>query len=141
MFLKENNLGTTRFLSACLQTALLLMSVFHTGISSVKADVRCYCNLPVCVTSGYMCKSSLGICVSDFFDYSGDLWRSRHACLELISKNSQEMAPLECPDSDPELEKRTYPTRLCCQEDMCNYFRNVVDSQDPIYRLNHSYMT
>ncbi|KFM72970.1 BMP and activin membrane-bound inhibitor-like protein, partial [Stegodyphus mimosarum] len=88
-----------------------------------------------------MCKSSLGVCVSDFFGYSGDLWRSRHACLELISKNSQEMAPLDCPDSDPELEKPTYPTRLCCQEDMCNYFRNVVDSQDPIYRLNHSYMT
>ncbi|XP_054715098.1 BMP and activin membrane-bound inhibitor homolog [Uloborus diversus] len=141
MFSSPHGIQTTRFLSACLQTALLLMSVFHTGISSVKADVRCYCNLPVCVTSGYMCKSPLGVCISDHFGFSDDLWQSRHACIELISDASQQVEPLKCPNTLQGVEIQTYPTRLCCREDMCNYFRNNLDPQDPVYRLNHSYMT
>ncbi|KAG8178267.1 hypothetical protein JTE90_015679 [Oedothorax gibbosus] len=139
----DSELGTTRFLSMCLQTALLLLSIFHTGISSVKADVRCYCNLPACVTSGYMCKSSAGICISDHFGFNGDLWQSRHACLELV-ENVQQMEPRECPKTLPDivLEAGTiYPATFCCREDMCNYFRNAVDPENPVYRLNHSYMS
>ncbi|GFV63611.1 BMP and activin membrane-bound inhibitor-like protein [Trichonephila clavipes] len=107
------------------------------------ADVRCYCNLPSCVTSGYMCKSSVGICVSDHFGFNGDLWQSRHACLELLDEDAKLVNPLECPQTFPDvvLKGGTYPARFCCKEDMCNYFRNAVDPQDPVYRLNHSYMT
>ncbi|CAL1289368.1 unnamed protein product [Larinioides sclopetarius] len=139
----ESELGTTRFLSLCLQTSLLLMSIFHTGISSVKADVRCYCNLPACVTSGYMCKSSVGVCVSDHFGFNGDIWQSRHTCLELLADEAKQIKPLECPPNFPDvvLDSGKFPARFCCKEDMCNYFRNALNPQDPVYRLNHSYMT
>lgn len=129
---------TARFLSLCLKTCILLMSILHTGISSVKADVRCYCNLPVCVITSYMCKSSLGTCVSDHFGHSGDQWRSRHACLELVLNDHE--GPSECPN-ESSTEESVRPVRTCCKEDMCNYFRSSVDSQNSIHTLNHSHMT
>lgn len=48
-------------------------------------ELRCYCNLPVCVTTGYMCKSAMGTCFTEIVD-RGDLSKSRHGCLELLSR-------------------------------------------------------
>ena len=48
-------------------------------------ELRCHCNLPVCVTTGYMCKSAMGTCFSEIVDRN-DLSRSRHGCLELLSR-------------------------------------------------------
>ncbi|XP_071039451.1 BMP and activin membrane-bound inhibitor homolog isoform X2 [Parasteatoda tepidariorum] len=88
-----------------------------------------------------MCKSSVGVCISDHFGYNNEIWQSRHACLELNSNSDQEMEPLECKEPSEDLDSITYPIRFCCKEDMCNYFRNSNDKQESVYRLNHSYMT
>ncbi|KAI9565579.1 hypothetical protein GHT06_009371 [Daphnia sinensis] len=54
-------------------------------VTKSKDELRCHCNLPVCVTTGYMCKSAMGTCFSEIVDRS-DLSRSRHGCLELLSR-------------------------------------------------------
>ncbi|GIX84315.1 hypothetical protein CEXT_643711 [Caerostris extrusa] len=76
--------------------------------------------------------------------FNGDLWQSRHACMELLNDEDQPINPLKCPQTFPDvvLDSGTYPARFCCKEDMCNYFRNAVDpSRSCVYRLNHSYIT
>lgn len=47
--------------------------------------IRCFCNLPSCISTGYMCKSKGVGCFSNFLDHgyhpSRD-YRGRHGCLE-----------------------------------------------------------
>ncbi|KAG8184798.1 hypothetical protein JTE90_001497 [Oedothorax gibbosus] len=62
-------------------------------MSSVKGEIRCYCNQAPCVSTGYMCKSS-ALCFSDF--ESG-----LHGCAEK-----------KCPRGE---------AAHCCADDMCNY--------------------
>ena len=54
-------------------------------IHTVDSELRCHCNLPSCVATGYMCKSAMGTCFSEIVDRS-DLSKSRHGCLELLSR-------------------------------------------------------
>lgn len=58
---------------------------FCLPLSSFVDELRCHCNLPVCVTTGYMCKSAMGTCFSEIVDRT-DLSKSRHGCLELLSR-------------------------------------------------------
>ncbi|GBM05666.1 BMP and activin membrane-bound inhibitor [Araneus ventricosus] len=60
-------------------------------LSSVKGEIRCYCNQAHCVSTGYMCKSR-SVCFSD-------LDSGLHGCLD----------------------KRKCLGLQCCKEDMCNY--------------------
>ncbi|KAK3908179.1 BMP and activin membrane-bound inhibitor-like protein [Frankliniella fusca] len=50
--------------------------------------VRCYCNLPACITTGYMCKSAGRGCFSDLVDHV-DVYRARHGCLDLLDSDRQ----------------------------------------------------
>lgn len=53
----------------------------------VAENVRCFCNLPQCVTTGYMCKSSGGVCFSDLQDHPhprSTVYGGRHGCAELL---------------------------------------------------------
>ncbi|XP_046635617.1 uncharacterized protein LOC124314453 [Daphnia pulicaria] len=94
-------------------------------VTKSKDELRCHCNLPVCVTTGYMCKSAMGTCFSEIVDRS-DLSRSRHGCLELLSSDHQ-----VCHSSQAHGNGRhaaghhhLHPQRplvLCCQDDLCNY--------------------
>ncbi|XP_034249127.1 uncharacterized protein LOC117649996 [Thrips palmi] len=52
-------------------------------------DVRCYCNLPACITTGYMCKSAGRGCFSDLVDHV-DVYRARHGCLDLLDSGRQQ---------------------------------------------------
>ena len=55
------------------------------NIGLFTGDVRCFCNLPVCVATGYMCKSQGGGCFSDLEDYP-DVYKARHGCLEMLDR-------------------------------------------------------
>lgn len=50
--------------------------------------MRCYCNLPACITTGYMCKSAGRGCFSDLVDHV-DVMRARHGCLDLLDSGRQ----------------------------------------------------
>uniref|UniRef100_V5GPZ6 BMP and activin membrane-bound inhibitor n=1 Tax=Anoplophora glabripennis TaxID=217634 RepID=V5GPZ6_ANOGL len=89
--------------------------------------VRCFCNLPSCVTTGYMCKSSGGGCFSDLQEQSS-VYKGRHGCLELLSDKEQKS---RC-NSKGGINERTTIRRkdnpkslfLCCHHDMCNHIES-----------------
>lgn len=89
-------------------------------LATVKGDIRCYCNLPLCVVTGYMCKSALNVCYTEHFSYSSDLSRSRHGCVELLRHEKRN----ECTKSGTPATN-TIPSVLCCTNDMCNYVNSM----------------
>lgn len=124
-------------------------------VTKLKDELRCHCNLPVCVTTGYMCKSAMGTCFSEVVDRS-DLSKSRHGCLELITSDPSEAV---CHHHHQSTERRHHnkqqqqkqqhqqhqrPTVLCCQDDLCNYGAQQVQlmllnsAVQPIRRSNDS---
>jgi len=130
-----------------------LMNVL-AQVTKLKDELRCHCNLPVCVTTGYMCKSAMGTCFSEIVDRS-DLSKSRHGCLELITSSDQSEAV--CHHHHQSTERRQHhkhqqqqhqqhqrPTVLCCQDDLCNYGAQQVQlmllnsAVQPTHRSNES---
>ncbi|KAK4018444.1 uncharacterized protein LOC116916606 [Daphnia magna] len=94
-------------------------------VTKSKDELRCHCNLPVCVTTGYMCKSAMGTCFSEIVDRS-DLSRSRHGCLELLSSDHQVCHSSQSHNNGRHAagHRHLHPQRplvLCCQDDLCNY--------------------
>lgn len=97
--------------------------------------VRCFCNLPSCVGTAYMCKSSGGGCFSELLDQSnptagfpGGDYKGLHGCVELLSDRNQRKW---CENSDGSSSKTNYRKRnqsksllLCCYHDMCNHADN-----------------
>ncbi|KAK8760622.1 hypothetical protein V5799_028111, partial [Amblyomma americanum] len=98
-------------------------------------DIRCHCNLAPCVSTGYMCKSELGLCFSE----SGVQMTSslnaasttapRHGCVDLLADVSGDanygcQAPAEGAPPSPLLEAPLLEGRQCCSEDMCNFQRD-----------------
>jgi len=99
-----------------------------------KDELRCHCNLPVCVTTGYMCKSAMGTCFSEIVDRS-DLSKSRHGCLELLSSDKSETCHNQPSKSrghhhSNPAHRHLHPQKplvLCCQDDLCNYGAQQVE--------------
>ncbi|XP_035217607.1 BMP and activin membrane-bound inhibitor homolog [Stegodyphus dumicola] len=69
----------------------LILAVLMFVLSTVRGEIRCYCNQAACISTSYMCKSQ-SLCYSD-------LERGIHGCLE----------------------RRRCGGLRCCREDMCNY--------------------
>ncbi|OUC42782.1 BMP and activin membrane-bound inhibitor, partial [Trichinella nativa] len=105
--------------------------------------LRCYCNLPSCIKSAYMCKSKIG-CFEDFEPSSwknsnqNGVWRG---CLELkaekpykcVTEFTLETVGKSATDGHRSLSSGEKAAALleqlstaavvrCCKEDMCNYF-------------------
>lgn len=121
------------------RSTLTLVVLFLAPVPKVEAEIRCYCNLPSCVNTGYMCKSAHNLCFSDNENggYSNDLFRSRHGCLEYL--NDQKRALCRVKGRSLRLSSRTPFKVFCCEEDMCNY-GNSVDVNIQVHtRDNHSF--
>lgn len=88
-------------------------------VIKTKDELRCHCNLPVCVATGYMCKSAMGMCFSEIVDRS-DLSKSRHGCLELLTSDNVEACHNEPSSSSAQHLHSQRPLVLCCQDDLCN---------------------
>ncbi|XP_076266807.1 BMP and activin membrane-bound inhibitor homolog [Rhynchophorus ferrugineus] len=90
-------------------------------------NVRCFCNLPRCVATGYLCKSNRG-CFSDF-----ELTRfssGRHGCMEFLTESQQGTCLLNL--HNPRAGIRSSP--VCCTNDLCNH----VDSPNAKILLNNT---
>jgi len=111
--------------------ALILCILCFANISN--GDIRCHCNQPICVRTGYMCKSS-GASAACFLEHSGyanvdvtsDISR-QHGCIELLPPHMRDMC-----EKDLQYNHNNQPNRyhanktiICCSEDMCNYVKNV----------------
>ncbi|XP_019874280.2 uncharacterized protein LOC109602362 [Aethina tumida] len=96
--------------------------------------VRCYCNLPACVSTGYMCKSRGGGCFSDLLDHSASsssssgrstVYRGRHGCVELLPEIDQKArCDNHYENSKPYKFKHPKSLFVCCRHDMCNHVEN-----------------
>ncbi|XP_023721022.1 uncharacterized protein LOC111871871 isoform X2 [Cryptotermes secundus] len=103
--------------------------LIHAALQRVLAgDIRCFCNLPPCVSTGYMCKSEGGGCFSDLEDYS-DVYKARHGCLEMLDGVRQDQC--HQPGSSRSLSQMLW----CCHKDMCNH----IDSPENKLRFNDSF--
>ncbi|XP_066245179.1 uncharacterized protein [Euwallacea similis] len=111
--------------------------------------VRCFCNLPLCVTTGYMCKSTSGGCFSELLDVTSKSgYRARHGCIEHLSESQLPHCPISdkglLPKKDKDHQKSSL---LCCTNDMCNHVdnpltksfinRSLDDADNKVHRDDH----
>ncbi|CAG9859873.1 unnamed protein product [Phyllotreta striolata] len=94
--------------------------------------VRCFCNLPNCIMTGYMCKSSGGGCFSKINQTNND--NSQHGCLELLKEK------YKCHGKAAPHERTTFRRKenarshlMCCHHDLCNHIespqtKNLINS-------------
>jgi len=108
---------------------------------------RCYCNMPSCVQTGYMCKSTAGAC---FAQLSLNGVGTGHAnvlysCAEQLPADMDRRACLltagdagrvsvrrrGLPSTDNEVDQ--WAETVCCATDMCNYYyyRSTGNIEDP----------
>jgi len=85
-----------------------------------EAEIRCYCNHPSCISTGYMCKSAVGRCYSQI-THEGEAAHSAHGCAENLQLPDRNL----CETGDDVIKTRSdggdWPVLMCCKEDMCNY--------------------
>ncbi|XP_030761677.1 uncharacterized protein LOC115886584 [Sitophilus oryzae] len=88
-------------------------------------NLRCFCNLPRCVATGYLCKSDMGGCFSNFVDFKKSA--GHHGCIEFLT----------APDRNICLLKQEYPAAEvkpllnCCSSDLCNHVDSPVAKNIP----------
>ena len=93
-------------------------------------DLRCYCNLPDCVRTAYMCKSELG-CFQELAETASS---GRIGCLELLPTKEDHVClrvststTVRYRDKRRAANNRRHSSAdnaallRCCHEDMCNY--------------------
>ncbi|XP_077298649.1 uncharacterized protein LOC143919927 [Arctopsyche grandis] len=111
--------------------------VTGTEGNSTGRHVRCYCNLPQCVTTGYMCKSPAGGCFSELLS---DVNLARHGCIETLDTGDHKAKCMNSPSSSAVRSgvgavgagQASTAFVLCCFRDLCNH----VDSPQSRLRLN-----
>lgn len=94
--------------------------------------VRCFCNLPACVSTGYMCKSSKGGCFSDLLNpvnqaLSNNVYRGIHGCVELLNDMEQRdwcQTNITNMSKGTQKKKNEKSVLHCCYHDMCNHADN-----------------
>uniref|UniRef100_A0A0K8SAD9 BMP and activin membrane-bound inhibitor n=2 Tax=Lygus hesperus TaxID=30085 RepID=A0A0K8SAD9_LYGHE len=85
------------------------------------AEIRCYCNLPTCVATSYMCKSKIPGCFSDLQD-SMSFDEAIHGCLDFLPRDKEIMCQNK-PGGEGLGVKHSL--LLCCREDLCNHVDSV----------------
>lgn len=99
------------YISIWFQLELCAMAVLLT-----KGEIRCYCDAPHCVATGYMCKSDLGACFTRVLDPLSANSPLTHGCVDSFSN------PVEvCVAKSSDVLSGGAPMLECCHEDMCNY--------------------
>jgi len=94
------------------------------------ATRRCYCNDASCVSTGYMCKTSLGACFAQRSPHGDHV---RYACANWLADDADRRLCLTSADSDADYVIRRRMTSsyadvvswtelACCSTDMCNYY-------------------
>ncbi|KAG8443316.1 hypothetical protein GDO86_011926 [Hymenochirus boettgeri] len=100
----------SNLISLWLQLELCAMAVLLS-----KGEIRCYCDTPQCVPTGYMCKSELNACFSKVLKPQYPNSFLTHGCLESVASSTD-----LCKGNAE--KNHTATSRLeCCYEDMCNY--------------------
>ncbi|XP_028660176.1 BMP and activin membrane-bound inhibitor (Xenopus laevis) homolog a [Erpetoichthys calabaricus] len=99
-------------ISLWLQLELCAMAILLS-----KGEIRCYCDAPHCVATGYMCKSELNACFSKLLDPQNTNSPLTHGCLDSIASTTSEMCRAKVTENHAGLSAKLE----CCHDDMCNY--------------------
>uniref|UniRef100_A0A3Q1JLQ2 BMP and activin membrane-bound inhibitor homolog n=1 Tax=Anabas testudineus TaxID=64144 RepID=A0A3Q1JLQ2_ANATE len=99
-------------MSVWLQLELCAITVLLT-----KGEIRCYCDAPQCVATGYMCKSEINACFTKVRDALNTNSAINHGCLNPIAIDICSSS-LKATDA---LTEALASTLKCCHTDMCNY--------------------
>lgn len=101
--------------------------IWVSWITSIRAELRCYCNLPVCVSTGYMCKTSKGACFTKINNEMG-LTLYEHGCSDDSRPSWMDNKDNVCSKKHRSRHKEgKWPKLLCCKKDMCNYYKDNVE--------------
>ncbi|XP_063228211.1 BMP and activin membrane-bound inhibitor homolog [Bacillus rossius redtenbacheri] len=118
---------------ACVAAAAALLLAAAPGgraapgeTSPLQGEVWCFCNLPQCVTTSYMCKSRGAGCFSDLSSFQ-DVYEALHGCVDMLDRERQQQCAAR-PGAD------SAPRLRCCHRDMCNH----VDSPEIHFMYNDS---
>ncbi|XP_075067334.1 BMP and activin membrane-bound inhibitor homolog [Mixophyes fleayi] len=95
----------------------LQLELCAMAILLAKGEIRCYCDAPHCVATGYMCKSELNACFSRLLDPQNSNSPLTHGCLNSIANT----ADICKPKAEEKQSSPAVPKLECCHEDMCNY--------------------
>lgn len=89
---------------------------FTETICLSTGEIRCYCDAPHCVATGYMCKSELGACFRRVLDPLSANSPLTHGCVDSFTN------PVDvCLAKSLDVLSGGSPMLECCHEDMCNY--------------------
>ncbi|CAN9506526.1 unnamed protein product [Ophioblennius macclurei] len=118
------------FMSVWLQLELCAMAVLLT-----KGEIRCYCDAPHCVATGYMCKSEVNACFTKVLDPFNANSPLTHGCLDPAAHIIDSCSGPRATDILATVE--------CCHDDMCNYrglqdLSHTRDSTDSRYQPDGS---
>ncbi|XP_074659310.1 BMP and activin membrane-bound inhibitor homolog [Tubulanus polymorphus] len=122
-------------------TALIcLWIIFSLRFTLSAGEIRCYCNTPSCISTGYMCKSARGRCFSRrHHEYGTPSSDTIHGCIEKLTPKEQiacrkdggVIVVKNAPSSD-------WPVVTCCKTDMCNYVDSLNLNFNPDDSSNRS---
>ncbi|XP_068091818.1 BMP and activin membrane-bound inhibitor homolog [Hyperolius riggenbachi] len=113
----RGELGLSMDRQASLISIWLQLELCAMAILLTKGEIRCYCDAPQCVATGYMCKSELNACFSKLL-YPQDINSPiTHGCLDSIPNTAAADA---CKSRGAD-NGAAIPKLECCHEDMCNY--------------------
>lgn len=87
---------------------------------SSPGEIRCYCDAPHCVATGYMCKSELNACFTKVLDPLNNNSPLTHGCLDPIA-NAADICSSGSSRSSDVLTGALSTSLECCHDDMCNY--------------------
>ncbi|XP_013409167.1 BMP and activin membrane-bound inhibitor homolog [Lingula anatina] len=104
----------------------ILLILLTIWVTKTQGEVRCYCNEPHCIATGYMCKSR-GQCFTQLM-FDTTLSRSVHGCMESLSQSASAVCdrPRDVARAqNPATQNPDMPIIMCCKEDMCNYMDSL----------------
>lgn len=96
-----------------------------TRLLCFAGEIRCYCDAPHCVATGYMCKSELNACFTKVLDPLNTNSPLTHGCVDSLL-NSADV----CSSKNLDVSGGSSSPVECCHDDMCNY-RGLHDLTHP----------
>uniref|UniRef100_A0A336MK85 CSON001088 protein n=1 Tax=Culicoides sonorensis TaxID=179676 RepID=A0A336MK85_CULSO len=87
-------------------------------------QVRCFCNLPVCAVTNFMCSTNnqTGGCFSEIHQSDTEVGLpKRHGCIEFLKKSTSDLVCDNIPRKHVLAPQFGEILVLCCQDTMCNY--------------------
>lgn len=99
-------------------------------------EIRCYCDAPHCVATGYMCKSELNACFTKVLDPLNVNSPLTHGCLDPIANAGDICSSQKGADA---LSGASPTTLECCHDDMCNYrgLHDLAHTRDSTGKKKH----